>query len=463
MNDWEDAERRVEKAQELFEQRRWLEALEELRAATSINPYNASWFFNIGLTLDEMERFEEAIDAYRRALDIDAHDLQALQHLGMDLHRVGNFDEALKTFEQIEQVDPTFEPSYCQRILTYTELGDHERAEEMFYLARLYKEHCPHCYHHMGVSLQERELYDKAIFCWQKTLDLDEAYPQVQLRIAEALWGKGELEAARQHYLIGLRQDPGDTDTLLDLGELLMEMGRTEEAGEKFRRAIELAPEEPAGYFCHGMWLMRQMTPQRDEQAVLAFTKVLQLDPTYPGAHLRLGELHHRRHEPDLAKKHLRAELVLRPQDPQVLLDLSNLLVDTSQTRAAVACLKRLVHLDPRNVDAWQNLAVAQFMLARYQDGIASCHECLQRDPGNVMAMYNLALAFEHLRRYDDALLWVRRGLEKAPKDNSLQKLELRVRVLNWKDWALRITRSVLFPRAARPWRISCLMKFRTR
>ena len=33
MNDWDDAERRVERAQELFEQRRWQEALEELRAA----------------------------------------------------------------------------------------------------------------------------------------------------------------------------------------------------------------------------------------------------------------------------------------------------------------------------------------------------------------------------------------------------------------------------------------------
>src|SRR4051794_17486810 len=71
MNDWDDAERRVEKAQELFEQRRWQEALEELRAATSINPYNGSWFFNIGLTLDELDRYEEALDAYRQALEID--------------------------------------------------------------------------------------------------------------------------------------------------------------------------------------------------------------------------------------------------------------------------------------------------------------------------------------------------------------------------------------------------------
>ncbi len=453
MNDWDDAERRVERAQELFEQRRWPEALAELRAATSINPYNSSWFFNIGLTLDEMERFDEAIDAYRQALEIDLNDLQAINHLGIDLHRVGNFDEALKTFARIQAIDPSFEPAYCHRILTYSELGDHEKAEEMFYLARLYKEHCPNCYYNVGCSLYDRGLYDKAIYCWQKTLDLDESHPEVQIRIAEAFWGKGEFEAARQHYLTGLRQDPGNTETLLDLGDLLMEMGRTEEAGEKFRRAIELAPEEPAGYFCHGNWLMRLLSPDRDEQAILAFTKVLQLDPTYPGAHLRLGELYHRRRalgggvhgDAMLARKHLRAELVLRPQDPQVLLDLSNLLVDTGQTRAAVACLKRLVGLDPGNVDAWQNLAVSQFMVGRYEDGIASCHEALTRDAGNAMAIYNLALAYEHLGRYEDALEWVRRGLSQSPKDVSLQKLELRIRVLRWRDWSIRILRALLF------------------
>ena len=71
MNDWNEAEQRVEKAQELFEQRRWQEALEELRAATAINPYNSTWFVHIGMALDELDRYEEAIDAYHRALEID--------------------------------------------------------------------------------------------------------------------------------------------------------------------------------------------------------------------------------------------------------------------------------------------------------------------------------------------------------------------------------------------------------
>src|SRR5215207_5315136 len=106
MNDWDDAERRVEKAQELFEQRRWQEALEELRAAISINPYNGGWFFNVGLTLDELERYHEA-------LDIDQNDIQAMNHLGVDLHRVGRLSDALKIYEAIEKIDATFEPSYC--------------------------------------------------------------------------------------------------------------------------------------------------------------------------------------------------------------------------------------------------------------------------------------------------------------------------------------------------------------
>src|SRR5687767_11554936 len=125
MNEWNDAEQRVEKAQELFEQRRWQEALEELRAATSINPYNSAWFFNIGLTLDEMQRLDEAVEAYRQALEIDPNDLQAMNHLGVDLYRTGQFQLAIDAFAMIESIDSTFEPAYCNRIIIYCETGDH--------------------------------------------------------------------------------------------------------------------------------------------------------------------------------------------------------------------------------------------------------------------------------------------------------------------------------------------------
>src|SRR4051812_1320199 len=293
MNDWNDAERRVERAQELYEQRKLAEAVEELRAAIAINPYNSGWFFNLGLTLDEMNRAEEAIDAYRQALEIDPHDLQTMNRLGMDQHRVGKLKSALQTFQKIEHIDPAFEPAYCNRILTFTELGEHEKAEEMFYLARLYKEHCPRCYYYMGMSLNARGQFDKAIYCWRKTLDLDDGHPDAHVRIAEPLWAKGELEQSRRHFLAGLRQDPGCTDTLLDLAELLNEMGRTDEAGEKIRRAIEMAPDEPAARYAYGKWLLNRGGAAAEEQSAAEFSKTLRFDPTFPRAHLHLPKIHH--------------------------------------------------------------------------------------------------------------------------------------------------------------------------
>jgi len=430
MNDWSDAERRVEKAQQFFEQRKWSEALREIRLATNINPYNSIWFFNMGLILDELGRFEEALDAYRQADAIDPNDLHTLNHIGVDLFRTGRLDKAIETFVQIERIDPSFEPSYCNRIIAYAQRGDHELAEEMFYTARLYKENCPHCYYNMGCSLDLRGLYDKAIHCWMRSLDLQGAQGDVHVRIGHAYRKKGDFERARRHLLTDLRLNPGRTQTLLDLGELLVTMGWLPEADEKFRRAIELAPNEPGGYYHHGRLLLRM---GRDDDAAIAFSAALRLDPTFPGAHMGLGRISFRRGDLGAARSRFRAELQLRPDQPKLLLELANLLMDTGESRAALACLKWLVAMNPREVNGWLNLAVAQFTRGHYSEGITSCMTALAKDPGNVTAMYNLGLAHERLGQHGAAMEWVRQARRRDSRDIALQRLEFRLHVIGLK------------------------------
>src|SRR5262245_55750430 len=126
MNEWDDAEQRVERAHELYERGRWQEALDELKAAIAINPYNGSWHFNLGLTYDAMDRYQEAIACYRKALEMDPEDVEILCALGIDCNRAGSVDEAIGFFEKIETVDASYEPSYCNRIVSYSEKGDHD-------------------------------------------------------------------------------------------------------------------------------------------------------------------------------------------------------------------------------------------------------------------------------------------------------------------------------------------------
>src|SRR5947208_12978219 len=104
MNDWNDAEQRVERAHELYERGQWQAALDELKAAIAINPFNGSWHFNLGLTYDALDRFSEAIASYRHALEMDPEDVEILCAIGIDSNRTGHFDEAIAFFERIESV-----------------------------------------------------------------------------------------------------------------------------------------------------------------------------------------------------------------------------------------------------------------------------------------------------------------------------------------------------------------------
>ncbi len=111
-------------------------------------------------------------------------------------------------------------------------------------------------------------------------------------------------------------------------------------------------------------------------------------------------------------------------------MNLANLLIDCGQHRCAVACLKRLTAFEPENASAWQNLAVACFLNRRFDEGLAACQQALKLDPRATTAMYNLALAYERQGDYARGRAWIRRAIAADPHDLSLQRLELRLRVL---------------------------------
>ena len=358
MNDWDDAERRVEKAQELFEQRRWPEALEELRAATTINPYNGGWFFNIGLTLDEMEPLRRGDRRLPAAPSTSTPTTsRRCKHLGIDLHRVGRFNEALTHLraDRVDRPDASSRPTATASSPTAS-WATTTRPRRCSTSPGSTRSTARTATTTSAAACATRGLYDKAIYCWQKTLDLDEHHREVHVRIAEASGARASWKRPGSITSMGLRQDPGNTDTLLDLGELLMEMGRTDEAGEKFRRAIELAPEHPAGYYCHGQWLHG---PGRARQAVDAFSSWHSIR-LIPARTCGWASFIYRQDDQD-ARKHLRAELLLRPRGPAVLMDLANLLMARRPDPGGRRLPEAAGASRAREPGAWQNLAVAQF------------------------------------------------------------------------------------------------------
>src|SRR5437764_14331493 len=96
MNDWSEAEQHVERAHELYQAGRWAEAEGELRAALSLNPYQAEWHFNLGLTLEASERYDEAVTAFKESFDLGRRDGSSALMVGVNFLRAGNAPSAIR-------------------------------------------------------------------------------------------------------------------------------------------------------------------------------------------------------------------------------------------------------------------------------------------------------------------------------------------------------------------------------
>ena len=441
MNSWFDAERHVERAHELYESGRWEEALRELKAALHLNPYQGEWHFNLGLTLDALERFEEAIACYRDALKHQGDDLEILNHLALDHLRIGQPKEAIEHLERSQRIDAQDVASYCHRIAAYSQLNDHEQAEVMFYLATQINDEDPRCYFNIAMSLLDRKQFDRAIWCLRQVLRLDPLHGEAYAHLGEAHWAKGSREEAYRCYLQQLRQAPGDVETMIDAGNLLMEMNRPYEAAEKFRRAAETDPAHPEAHFCLGELAVRT---NHLESAQLAFEQTLRLDSHYPAAHQKLALIAIKQDRRDEARQHLQQELALDRyfEHEPTAEEFGQLLLEARMPQHAAMLFARLLERNPRDASLCHQMAVSLFMAERYAEGARYCRRALRADPSHAHALGDLVAALLQLGQLRRARIWLSRGLNQRPNDKSLRELRVRLWFAYWRRLWTRRKRS---------------------
>ena len=123
---------------------------------------------------------------------------------------------------------------------------------------------------------------------------------------------------------------------MLDLGELLMELGERGPAAEKFRHVLELSPEDATAMFYLGeVALLEGSGPE----ALDLFRRALRCDRTFPRAHLRIAQLYFQQNHRAEAAFHANCELSQQTNDEQTLVELGNLFLDLDQLGPAETTL----------------------------------------------------------------------------------------------------------------------------
>jgi len=131
----------------------------------------------------------------------------------------------------------------------------------------------------VGHWKDSRTLFERALAV---TADNDVMHYNLGVVLTE----QGRFDEALRHYREALRIRPGYAKAHNNLGSLLALRGRTKEAAGHFVQAIQSAPNDPTGYV--NMGGLAGMAGDT-ETAIEHFRKALALDPNYAQAHNFLG------------------------------------------------------------------------------------------------------------------------------------------------------------------------------
>ena len=376
-------------------------------------------------------------EAYERSIELGCEEPDVSIALALAQLRLSRFAQALGTLEALAHRVPDFEPAYCHRIQIYTELGQHDQAEQMFYLAQELNEDCPHCFFFVGSSLLARGQTDRAIYCFNKALELDPTYIGVNRRIGRAYRAKGQLDKAREFLIHELRDDPGNTDLLLELADLGLASGQPGAAIAKLQQVVELEPDHVDAQLALGK---AYLGVGHAGEALKCFRAVEDYadDPEIKSElSVRIAEALARLDRHAEAISYIESALRdTKSQNAEQSVALHRLLgiclLATDKSAKAADCFRRVLAADLEDVHAQQSLGICLYRQGKYDRALHHCQEAMRISESFGAPAHYAVLAHLRLAQWAKARRLLQLAIKDDPADARLQQIARQI-------WRLRI------------------------
>jgi Tfp pilus assembly protein PilF len=264
--------------------------------------------------------------------------------------------------------------------------------------------------------------YEEAIRHFELARTVAPTRASIYKDLAYTLLKTGETEQARDYFAEAMRLDPSDTHVALEYAFLCYETRQQAAARRVFDRLRKQGNATAAEAF-------RNIDTEL-ESGISRWSRAVELSPANFSAHQELARLAEQRDDLELAVRHYDQAWRLRPDLPELLLDLGRVLQRMGRTadsnaallaasrgnqpRAAEAARELLpgrypfvyefeaaLALDPRNVGLRRELAYLHLAMASKPQAETEFRRVVEMEPNDVLSVAQLG--FLLLSRHDTA------------------------------------------------------------
>jgi tetratricopeptide (TPR) repeat protein len=146
----------------LFEEKKYEEAVSIFQEAIKLNPVNWGYYFNLGLAYKKLDKRDDALASFRKAVELNPESYSSNKELGEALAKADSFEEAAAFYEKAVDLSPEN----------------------------------PDAYFNLGACLINIGRTDEALSCFLKTTELKPDYADAYYQIGTIYIGQNKVPEA---------------------------------------------------------------------------------------------------------------------------------------------------------------------------------------------------------------------------------------------------------------------------
>lgn len=256
-----------------------------------------------GKSFVHLQNYVQAENALRLYLVQHQESDDALYLLGFVLHREGKPRESLETYTKAAARKPPLGDDLKIVGLNYVLLNDHTDAIKWLEKAVEIDSRNKEAWYYLGRAYYTESRFAHARRAFLTVLNIDPRDAKAENNLGLIFESEGKPEDAIDAYRTAIAWQeeslhPSE-QPYINLGSILVEQDRIDEAIPVLKKALDLAPNDAVCHLKLGTAYFRRGQLKEAQQAL---ERATQLDPENAAAHYQLGRLYKKIHAGDRAK-----------------------------------------------------------------------------------------------------------------------------------------------------------------
>lgn len=334
-----------------------------------------------------LKHAQEGDDGWREARSIVGNRVSMLVEDGKLMEESGLAEQAAENFQAAYDLDPDRDDLLPRLVDVYLDTGETLKAGVLARLARDEHPGQAGTWIASGKVFERSNKLSQAVDAYQKAFEIDSSMED--LRVA--------------------------------IGNLLMRLGRDEEARDFLRAGVNSADTKPEVVYNYAVSLIRD---KKYSAAIASLRKVVSERPDMFAAWSALAQCYRVTKQYGKAIEPYQQAYAMQP-DAKLAYNLGYCAQKAKRWDVAEQAYSEALALDPAMAEARYNLSLSYMGAKQYDEAVASFDALLEMEPDSYRAYYSQGLSYYYLQRYDEALEAFDLALEQKETVNALNNIGL--------------------------------------